>query len=285
MKFEFAAADKRPVKVIRPTRSSIEVLSAGLKSLWGHKGLLLEMTLMRLQVRYKQSLLGWSWAVFPSLLLMVTYTLVFSKVIGLESGKLPYALFIFAALIPWTFFSTSVSTATAGIVTHRYLISRVAFPREIIPLSYVAAAFMDLCIGMLMLAAMMYYFGFPLTLHAFYAIPILGIIIVFAVAAALCCSSLQAHFRDVGVAMPLLLQILMFTTPVVYPATAVPQSIKEIYFLNPLAILIDVFRQAAVLGITPDARQMIYCVTVSIACLVFSYVLFKRLDTTLPDVI
>ena len=85
--------------------------------------------------------------------------------------------------------------------------------------------------------------------------------------------------------MPLLLQILMFTTPVVYPATAVPQSIKEIYFLNPLAILIDVFRQAAVLGITPDARQMIYCVTVSIACLVFSYVLFKRLDTTLPDVI
>ena len=88
------------------------------------------MTLLRLKVRYKQSVLGWIWAVLPSLLLMITYTLIFSKVIGLKSSDLPYALFIFFGLIPWTFFSTSVSTATAGIVTHRYLISRVAFPRK-----------------------------------------------------------------------------------------------------------------------------------------------------------
>jgi len=285
MKFDSALADNRPVKVIRPRQSLIEVLSAGLMSLWSHKSLFLEMTLLRLKVRYKQSLLGWIWAVIPSLLLMITYTLIFSKVIGLDSGELPYALFVFAGLIPWTFFATSVSTATNGIVTHRYLISRVGFPREIIPLSYVAAALVDLAIGILMLTAMNHYFGGSLNLHALNVIVVIVVLVIFSVAVALCCSSFQARFRDIGVAMPLFLQVLMFATPVVYSSAVVPQNIKEIYFLNPLAILIEAFRQAAVLGSNPNASQMIYCATVSIVCLVFSYILFKRLDATLADVI
>lgn len=280
-----AAADDRSVRVIRPTQSLVQILSAGLKELWSHKSLFLEMTRLRLKVRYKQSLLGWTWAVLPSLVLMITYTLIFSKLIGLKGGDLPYALFIFSGLIPWTFFSTSVSTATAGIVTHRYLISRVAFPREIIPLSYVAAALVDLGIGMVMLAAMMYYFGFSPTLNTLYAIPVIGMLIIFSVAVALCCSSFQARFRDIGVAMPLLLQVLMFTAPVVYSSGAIPQSVKAIYFANPLAILIEAFRQAAASGVGPDVGEMIYCGTVSIVFLVFSYILFKRLDATLPDVI
>jgi homopolymeric O-antigen transport system permease protein len=280
-----AAADDRSVRVIRPTQSLVQILSAGLTELWSHKSLFLEMTRLRLKLRYKQSLLGWTWAVLPSLVLMITYTLIFSKLIGLKGGDLPYALFIFSGLIPWTFFSTSVSTATAGIVTHRYLISRVAFPREIIPLSYVAAALVDLGIGMVMLAAMMYYFGFSPTLNTLYAIPVIGMLIIFSVAVALCCSSFQARFRDIGVAMPLLLQVLMFTAPVVYSSAAIPQSVKAIYFANPLAILIEAFRQAAASGVSPDGGEMIYCGTVSIVCLVFSYILFKRLDATLPDVI
>jgi lipopolysaccharide transport system permease protein len=279
------AADDRSVRVIRPTQSSVQILSAGLTELWSHKSLFLEMTLLRLRVRYKQSLLGWTWAVLPPLVLMVTYTLIFSKLIGLNGGDLPYALFIFSGLIPWTFFSTSVSTATAGIVMHRYLISRVAFPREIIPLSYVAAALVDLGIGMLMLAAMMCYFGFFPTLNILYAVPVVGMLVVFSAAVALCCSSFQARFRDVGVAMPLLLQVLMFTTPVVYSSAAIPQSVKAIYFANPLAILIEAFRQAVASGVSPDVAEMMYCGTVSIVCLVFSYLLFKRLDATLPDVI
>jgi lipopolysaccharide transport system permease protein len=279
-----ATAD-RSVRIIRPTQSLVQVLSSGLTELWSHKSLFLEMTLLRLRVRYKQSLLGWTWAVLPSLVLMITYSLIFSKLIGLKGGDLPYALFIFSGLVPWTFFSTSVSTATAGIVTHRYLISRVAFPREIIPLSYVASALVDLGIGMVMLAAMMCYFGFFPTLNTLYAIPVIGMLIILSVVVALCCSSFQARFRDVGVAMPLLLQVLMFTTPVVYSSAAIPQSVKAIYFANPLAILIEAFRQAAASGVSPDVGEMIYCGTVSIVCLVFSYILFKRLDATLPDVI
>jgi lipopolysaccharide transport system permease protein len=280
-----AEAGGRPVRVICPTQSLIEVLSGGLTMLLSHKSLFLEMTLLRLKVRYRQSLLGWAWAVLPPLLLMVTYTLIFSKVTGRDSSGLPNALFIFAGLIPWTFFSTSVSTATAGIVTHRYLISRVAFPREIIPLSYVATALVDLAVGALMLTAMMYYFDSSPTLYALYVIPVVGMLIICTVAVALCASSVQARFRDVGVAMPLLLQVLMFSTPVVYSSTAIPHSLKAIYFANPMAVLIEAFRQAVVLGVSPNIGEMIYCAIVSIVGLVFSYILFKRLDATLADVI
>ena len=278
-------AAHRPIKVIRPTQSLVGVLSAGLTSLLNQRNLLFEMTLLRLKVRYKQSLLGWGWAILPPLLLTVTFTLIFSKVIHLDSASLPYGLFVFAGLIPWTFFSTSVSTATAGVVSHRYLISRVAFPREIIPLSYVAAALVDLGIGILMLIVMMFYFGFSPTLHAIYVIPILVMLVICSIAVALTCSAVQARFRDIGVAMPLLLQVLMFTTPVIYSSDAIPDSVRAIYFANPLASLIEAFRQTAVLGVNPDASKMVYCAMVSIVCIIFAYLLFKRLDATLADVI
>ncbi len=285
MKLNPASVLDRPVKVIRPAQSSIEVLSSGLSALWSHRGLFVEMTLLRLRTRYRQSLLGWLWAILPPLVLTITYTLVFAKAIGLTSGDLPYSVFILSALVPWMYFATSVSTAAAGIVTQRYLVLRVAFPREIIPLSYVAAALLELAVGMLMLAMVMYYFGVSPTLNILYAIPLLGILVICSAAAALVLSAIQARIRDIGLAMPLLLQVLMFTTPVVYSSAVVPESLKGIYLANPLAILMQAFRQATALGVSPDAGELIYCGTVSIVCLVFSYVLFKRLDVTLADVI
>jgi lipopolysaccharide transport system permease protein len=107
----------------------------------------------------------------------------------------------------------------------------------------------------------------------------------YSAAASLCSSSFQARFRDIGVAMPLLLQIIMFTAPIVYSSDSIPQNIKDIYFLNPLAILVEAFRQTVVLGINPNVEQMIYCAIGSIIFLGLAYVLFKRLDTTLADVI
>jgi lipopolysaccharide transport system permease protein len=132
---------------------------------------------------------------------------------------------------------------------------------------------------------MMRYFEFPLTLGTLNAIPMIGILVIFSVAVALGCSAFQARFRDIGVAMPLLLQVLMFTTPVVYSSAAVPGNFKAIYFLNPLAILVESVRKAAVLGVAPNCGEMIYCAIVSVVCLACSYILFKRLDATLADVI
>jgi lipopolysaccharide transport system permease protein len=277
--------DSRPIKIICATQSLPDLLCSGIASLLSNKNLIFEMILLRLKVRYRQSLLGWAWAILPPLLLTITYTLIFAKITHLDSGDLPYGLFVFAGLVPWTFFSSSVSTATAGIIVHRYLISRVAFPREIIPLSYVATALVDLGVGILMLLTMMWYFGLSLTGTALYVLPVIGVLVVWSMAIALCSSAVQARVRDIGVAMPLLLQVLMFTTPVVYSSDAIPHNLRSIYFLNPLAVLVETFRQAAVLGVSPDGRDVVYTAVVSIVCLVFSYIIFKRLDATLADVI
>jgi lipopolysaccharide transport system permease protein len=285
MNFKSEANDDRPVRVIRPAPSSIELVVCSLASLWARRSLLIEMTMLRLKVRYRQSVLGWVWAVLQPFLLMVAYTLIFFKVVGVKSDELPYALFIFSGLVPWTFFSTSVSTATAGIVAHRYLISRIAFPREIVPLSYVLAAFPDLGIGLLMLAAMMSYFEIAPSVYVFLAIPVVAMLVICSAAAALFCSAFQARFRDVGAGMPLLLQVMMFSAPVVYSSSAIPDDVKQFYFVNPLAIQIDAFRQAIVLGVSPNVGAIVYCGTASFVFLCLSYVLFKRLDLTLADVI
>jgi lipopolysaccharide transport system permease protein len=243
------------------------------------------MTLLRLKVRYRQSLLGWLWAVLPPLVLMIAYTAIFSDVLGVKSGALPYPLFIFAGLVPWSFFATSLSTATAGIVTHRYLISRIAFPREIIPLSYVGAALVDFAIGIVMLALMMTYFKvFPST-NVIYAVPAIGALIVCSTALALGCACFQARFRDLGVAMPLLLQLLMFSTPVVYPSDVIPSALRPIYFANPLAVLIDEFRAGVTSGTAFDTLTVLYAFTLSGCLLIGFYYLFKRFDGTLSDVL
>jgi lipopolysaccharide transport system permease protein len=282
---ETEQVDDRPVVVIRASRSSAELLQSSLVSLWQNRDLLREMTLLRLKVRYRQSLLGWVWAFLPPLVLMIAYTAIFSNVLGVKSAALPYPLFIFAGLVPWSFFSTSLSTATAGIVTHRYLISRVAFPREIIPLSYVGAALVDLVIGIIMLALMMLYFGTSPSVNMVYAIPTIGALIICSTALALGCACFQARFRDVGVAMPLLLQLLMFSTPVVYPSDLIPGALRSIYLANPLAILIDDFRARIVSSSAFDPFTTLYGVAVSGCLLIVFYYVFKRFDGTLPDVL
>jgi lipopolysaccharide transport system permease protein len=277
--------DDRPIAVIRASSSPTELLQSSLRSLWRNRNLLREMTLLRLKVRYRQSLLGWLWAILPPLVLMIAYTVIFSRVLGVKSGGLPYPLFIFAGLVPWSFFATSLSTATAGIVTHRYLISRVAFPREIIPLSYVGAALVDLAIGIIILVLMMIYFGVAPSPNVIYAIPTIGILIICSTALALGCACFQARFRDVGVAMPLVLQLLMFSSPVVYSSDVIPGAFKSIYFANPVAFLIEEFRYSIVSGTALEAFAMLYSFTVSSCLLIVFYYVFKRFDGTLADVV
>lgn len=277
--------DGRPIKIIRSSQSLGELVRGGVSLLFENKHLIFEMTLLRLKVRYRQSILGWAWAVIPPLVLTVTYAVIFGKVMHFSSGDMPYGLFVFAGLVPWTFLSTSVSNATSGMVQHRYLISRVSFPREVIPISYVATALVDLGVSSLMLLAMVAYYGVSLSGTAVYLIPILLVLVICTTAIALCFSAIQARVRDLGIAMPLLLQILMFTAPIVYPSDSVPEFVRGLYFMNPLAILVEAFRQAAVQGICPDVGRVLYSAVISSIMLALAYILFKRLDATLADVL
>jgi lipopolysaccharide transport system permease protein len=163
--------------------------------------------------------------------------------------------------------------------------SKVYFPREILPLSYVLAALLDFLIASVVLVALMFYYGFQLTASALWVIPAMLTLTVFLTGTALFTSVLQARFRDVGVAMPLLLQVWMFATPVVYSRASVPQGLRHLYDLNPLVAIVETFRGALLGGASPDRMLSAECLAVSLLVVVVSYAWFKHVEATLVDVI
>lgn len=238
--------------VRRPPSSSLASLAASLRQLPSFSDLLLTLTEHRIRVRYKQSLLGLAWAVLQPLTLMLIFVAVFSVIARVPTGNTPYALFAYAGLLPWTAFASALSSGSASLVSHASLVTRVAFPREILPFTYVAAALFDLAVGSLVLLLLLAYYGIALTGAVFWLAPILFILTGLATTVALVLSAVNVRFRDVSVATPLLLQLWMFASPVIYPLDAVPQAWRTLYLLNPMAGIVDGFRRAVVDCLPPD---------------------------------
>ncbi len=233
----------RPLKVIRPPTFSISTIFVGVRTLAQYSDLLYTLSLFRLNVRYKQSVLGWSWAILQPLALMCIYTVIFTRVTTIATGGTPYPVFVFSGLLPWIFFSASISSAVQGLVLHPNLLTKMYFPREIIPLSYLAAGLADFCIASLM------------------------------------------RFRDVGLAMPFVLQVWMFTVPVVYSLQSVPVRFRRLYLLDPAAGLIDNFRMVVLGGTAPNAASLLTSSAITILCLGLAYAYFKSSEATMADVI
>jgi homopolymeric O-antigen transport system permease protein len=275
----------RRVTKIRPPSVQLSSLASDVRKLLQYRDLFYTLTVHRIKVRYKQSVLGIAWAVLQPLTLMLIYTVIFSYVAKIQTGDTPYALFAFSALLPWTCFATGLSNATNGLVSHSQLVTKVYFPREILPLTYVCAALFDFLVASVVLAAMMIYYHVHLTVNAPYIIPILLVLVIFTVATSLIFSATQVRFRDVGVALGLLLQIWMFASPVVYPLSAVPQRIRPFYELNPLVGIIENFRRVLLQGISPDFRSLAISAVISIVLLIAAYVYFKRVEATIADIV
>jgi lipopolysaccharide transport system permease protein len=277
--------DTRPTTVIRaPSFSPLALVRAATR-LAQYRDLLYTLSLHRLHVRYKQSILGPLWAILQPLSLMLIYTAVFSVLARVPSEGLPYTLFAYTALLPWTCFSTAVSTATNSLVSHFSLVTKVYFPREILPVTYVVAAVADLIAGSLVLGALMAYYGVSLTPHAFYAVAAVAVLIVFALAVSLVLCAVQVRHRDVGIAMPLVLQLWMFATPVVYPLSAIPAEWRPLYILNPMVGVIESFRRVLIQGAPPPADALAVSAAVSLALLPVAYIYFKRVESTVADVL
>ena len=275
----------RPIKIIRPVSFSPLDLLRELRGLWQYRDLFYTLTVHRIKVRYKQSVLGLAWAILQPLSLMLIYTVIFSVIAKLPSEGAPYAVFAYAALLPWTFFSTSLTSATTGLVSHSQLVTKVYFPREILPLTYVSASLFDFTIASSFLIALFVYYGVGLTSYALYAIPILVLLTALATAFGLFLSAVQVRFRDIGVAMPLLLQIWMFATPVVYPLSAVPQRLRGIYALNPTVGVIENFRRVMLQGVAPDLHSLATSAIAAAILLPLAYLYFKRVEATMADII
>ncbi len=277
-------APRRQV-VIRPPSLTRLNLIANLRKLYHYRDLLYTLTIHRIKVRYKQSLLGISWAILQPLSMMMIFTIIFSFFAKMPSEGSPYAVFAYAALLPWTFFSTALANATNGLVSHTQLVTKVYFPREILPITYVFAALFDFLIASTVLAGLMIYYRIQPTINVLYAIPIIFIMTCFATAMSLLFSATQVRFRDMGVAVPLILQIWMFATPVIYPLSAVPARVRPLYVLNPLVGIIENFRQTVLNGTGIDFYTLGLSALIAVVLLFVSYLYFKHREATMADII
>lgn len=277
--------NERRVTVIRPPAFSQHSLIGSLIELAQYRDLLLTLTIHRIKVRYKQSILGISWAILQPVSMMIVFTAVFSLIARIPSGEVPYPLFAYAGLLPWNFFSGSVSTATGGLVSHSQLITKVYFPREILPITYVLATLFDSLIATSVLGVLMFYYRVPLTAKALYVIPIVAVLTLFSLSISLILSATQVRFRDIGMAMPLFLQLWMFATPILYSLTSVPSRWRGFYELNPLVTIVESFRRAVLFASAPDLQLLSRSALISFLLLIVSHLYFKRIESTMADTI
>ena len=271
--------------VIRPASAAWLRVGDHLSRLVEYRDLLYTLSVHRISVRYKQTSLGLLWAVLQPLLMMLIFTVVFSVLAKMPSDGTPYALFAYSALLPWTFFSTSVTNATNSLVTHTQLITKVYFPREILPATYVIAGLFDVAVGFLVLLGLMSWYHVPLSMQAWNLLPLLGLLATWIFAVSLVLAAVQVRFRDIGVALPVLVQALMFASPVIYPLSAVPVSWRAWYLLNPMAGIVASFRDILLRQAPPDPHPLRVAVLVTVVALPAAYLFFKRAEATMADLI
>ena len=222
--------------------------------LWRNRSLLVSMIRRQYQLRYRQSFMGWVWAFVPPLVGTVVGTVVFHRVAGIETGNVPYPLFVMAGLVPWTFFSSSLVLGVPSLVQMTQTISRVPFPRAVVPLSMVGLAFLDLIVALLVFVVAAFLLGQG-ALMTWFAVPaILAVETVLTIGVVLFASGLNMFARDIRLAVPMAVQLWLFLTPVMYPLESVPQSLRLMYMLNPMTGVIESFRDVLVMGQLPSTE-------------------------------
>jgi lipopolysaccharide transport system permease protein len=250
-----------------------------------YRDLLWMWTLREIRVRYKQSVVGGLWAILQPLALMIVFTVVFSLLVKVPTDGIPYPIFSYAGLLPWMFFSTSVGFAVPSLVNNMDLVTKIYFPREILPMAAVGAALLDFAIASIIFAGLMLVYRVALSWTILWVPLLLGIQIALTLGLVLLMSAVNVFYRDVRFVIPLLLQIWMYATPIIYPVTLVPPRFRGLYALNPMVGLIDGYRRVAVLGEPPWWGALAVSAIAAAAILAGGYAIFKRSEAVFADVI
>lgn len=256
-----------------------------LAALKQHRDLLWLWAAREVRVRYKQSLLGVAWAVLQPLALTMVFTFVFSTLVDVDTRGVPYPIFAYAALVPWSFFTTSLSFGIPSLVNNMDLVTKIYFPREVLPLASIGAAFVDFLAASVVFVGMLVAYRVWPGVHALWVIPLLGIQVVFTIGVTLVGSAVIVFFRDMRFVLPLVTQVWMYATPIVYPAELVHEHLQPFYFLNPMAGIIDGYRRALIMGEAPRTSGLLLGTFVSFLLLVLSYAFFKRVEPVFADLI
>lgn len=255
------------------------------KELYDYRELLLSQILREIKIRYKQTIFGMLWAILQPLALMFVFSIIFSKFAQIPSEGIPYPIFSYCALLPWTFFASSLSFAIPSLVNNSILVTKVYFPKEILPISSVIVSFFDFCIACVIFFIMMFFYNTGFSLIIIFILPVLLIQILFTLSISLIASAINIYYRDVRYALPLVIQIWMYACPIIYPVSIVPEKFKTIYMLNPMAPIIDAYRTVLLKKTLPDFYYLSIAAIVSVVLFFVSYGYFKKLEVSFADII
>jgi lipopolysaccharide transport system permease protein len=258
-----------------------------LRELWSYRELLYFLTLRDLKVRYKQTALGVLWVILQPLLTMLVFTILFGRLAGFDqrTGGIPYPIFTFSGLLLWTFFATAITNSGNSLVGSAHLITKIYFPRMLIPAAVVMAGLVDFSISFAILAVMMLYYGVALTWGLLLLPALVILVTLLALGVGMLLSALNVKYRDIRQALPFMVQIWMFLSPVIYPATMVQGKWRWVLALNPMTGIIEGFR-AALFGRT-QVEWNVLAVSGAVTVILFSYSLFafRRMEKSFADVV
>lgn len=273
--------EEAPTILIRPSKGWTAL---NLRDLWLYRELLYFLTWRDIKVRYKQTVLGAAWAILQPFFTMVVFSIFFGRLAKVPSEGIPYPIFAYSALLPWSYFSGALDRAGNSLVGSSHLITKVYFPRLAIPISAVMAGLVDFGIAFVVLLVMMVYYRMSPT-AAVLTLPLfLLLAVATALAVGLWLSALNVQYRDVRYTIPFLTQFWLFATPIAYPSSLVPEQWRALYGLNPMAGVVEGFRWA-LLGKTPPGPLLAVSVSVVVLLLIGGLYYFRRMERTFADVV
>lgn len=270
-----------PLVVIQPSQSW-RLLS--LKDLWAYRELLFFLTWRDVKVRYKQTALGAAWAILQPLFMMVIFTIFFGRLAGVDSGGIPYPLFALAGLVPWTFFSNAITQSGNSLVGSSHLITKVYFPRLIVPAAAMLAGLVDFALAFGLFVVMMVYYSVTPTMHLLFLPVLILLTALFALGVGTWFAALNVKYRDVRFALPFLIQIWLFVSSVILPSSALPQKYRLLLMLNPMSGIIEGYR-SSLFGLPFDWTAIGVAAGITVAVLGYAIYSFARVERSFADII
>jgi lipopolysaccharide transport system permease protein len=271
-----------PILVIQPSRAWFRL---DLAALWEYRELLYFLVWRDLKVRYKQTAIGAAWALLQPLMTMMIFTVIFGHFARIPSDGLPYPIFAYTGLLPWTYFASALNRSSTSVVAEAHLISKVYFPRALLPLAGTLSGIVDFALAFVLLLGLMTWYGISPTWGLLVLPLFLLLALAMALAVGLWCSALNVRYRDVALTIPFLTQCWMYASPVAYPVSLVPENWRFLYSLNPMAGVVEGFRWALLGKQGPDFVVMAVSAVVVALLLVGGLVFFKHMERTFVDVV
>jgi lipopolysaccharide transport system permease protein len=278
---EFGAA---PVPVLR-LEASTSWVSLRLGQLWEYRELLYFLTWRDIKVRYKQTALGTAWAIIQPFLTMLVFSLFFGRLAKVPSDNVPYPIFAFAALVPWTFFANGLLQSANSLVMNTNLVTKVYFPRLAIPISTTLAGLVDFCLAFVVLLGRMAYYGLAPSPRILWLPAFLLLALISALGVGLWLSALNVRYRDIRYVVPFLVQFWMFGTPIAYPSSLLPEPWRTVYSLNPMVGVVEGFRWALLRTGTAPGPMILVSSLAAISILVGGAFYFRRMERTFADTV